>query len=167
MLSRGRLNVFELLVGVGLLVAVGALVGPRLSQASSHDLNRAELRTRLRVLRCAIERFRQDHGFPPGRIGASGPADAELLVPQLTQPSDAEGRAADHAAGQFRFGPYLAGGWPGCPMIDGEPAAVATLAADAIDPPDAHDPARPDVGWLYDPINGVIRPNLPPSEFVD
>ena len=79
---------------------------------------RDRLRTDLKIMRVAIERYYQDHGAYPGEVsdGEHDAGRATAVVAQLTMFSDAEGRVSRTYDTDHPFGPYLREGIPPCPV---------------------------------------------------
>lgn len=172
MRPRSAVSLVELLIALVVLGVVAAIAIPRLSRAAAPDPTTA-LRSDLQVLRCAIERYYQDHGHYPGaRADGQHPAgSAAAVIAQLTQRSDASGRVADPTGGPanpagpaldtthaaLAFGPYLRDGMPPCPVPPALGQTGLHVVADgrAL----AANPDAPDAGWVYDCATGRIVPN--------
>jgi type II secretory pathway pseudopilin PulG len=157
---RPALSLIELIVVVVILGIVAALTIPRLSRAATHR-GEGELRPRLKMLRSAIEAFYYDHGFHPAARPdgtPQGPAGSEAaFVSQLCQYSDADGIVSDVRDERFRFGPYLSGGVPRCPVaprrdLDG----VHVIRGRSIP---RYTPGATGAGWVYNCDTGYICAN--------
>lgn len=162
----------ELTIAAGLLGVVAALHALDRSQAAQRvdeaSANRADLREvvrgQLRILRCAIERYRQDHGqFPgcdPGSV-ADGLDPAKVLVAQLTRRTDAAGRFDPSGDMLGHFGPYLQDGWPA--WAGGDAATIEFVTTDELFSGDRLASA----GWRYDCATGQIVARLASGEVID
>jgi type II secretory pathway pseudopilin PulG len=163
----------EILAAVGVLGVAAGLHTLRLGQAAERsgltltaEADRREaVRAQLCILRCAIERYRQDHGRWPGcetGLAATGQAPAETLVAQLTRYTDAAGEPWPTRDARHTFGPYLRDGWPA--WVDGREASavqfVNTLGLFGAGPEGQH-------GWRYDCSTGQIVARLPSGEVVE
>jgi hypothetical protein len=112
----------------------------------------------LKVLRLAIERYRQDHGVFPAQTGDGNHAAGSeaALVAQLTTHTDAQGRASDTQDSVYCFGPYLRDGIPPSPIPPHEGSSgihMLTGSAPLTFEPEAV------AGWLYNRDTGRIAPN--------
>ncbi len=162
----------ELTIAAGVFGAVAALhvldrgqAAQRGGQASAARADvREVVREQLRVLRCAIERYRQDHGQPPGCQPGSvvdGLDPAEVLVAQLTRRTDAAGRfdlSGDQAG---PYGPYLRDGWPA--WASGGAGTIEFVTTDGLFRGDR--PAS--AGWRYDCATGQIVAHLANGDVID
>lgn len=140
----------ELVVGAALIGVVALVNLPHLARADTHDAATLE-RQRLRVLRVAVELYRQDHGHYPGQTsdGTHPAGSVEAVISQLTRVTDAQGRWRPDGVG---FGPYLAQGIPECPTAGRDfqgPLAVVPEAA-----PESVSASQ---GWIYCPDDGSFR----------
>ena len=109
-------------------------------------------------LRAAVAEYRADHGawpgIEPGEEG-SGRGSEAWLQRHLTMASDLEGTVAPGLEERFPYGPYLAYGIPENPangLSDVRVLAPGERLEDAADG---------STGWIYDPISGAVRPNVP------
>lgn len=157
-MQSGKPNLVEVVAVVCGLGLIGALTVPRFTQARQSEADRPDRREQLRVVRCAIELYRQDHGCFPGQRGdgQNEPGSAALLT-QLTYCTDAEGRVSALPSNVYCFGPYLRGGWPG-----GRKEAPSMLVIHGPDTPVYQ--ADAPVEWIYNCDTGQIIANSPPDE---
>lgn len=158
--ARSLLEVVIAVVALGVLAAVSI---PRLSQAAPADAE-AELRAALTVLRTAIELYHEDHGAYPGQRSAgfrgAEAGTAAAFLRQLTQYTDAAGRASPTPGPDFPFGPYLRDGVPLCPVAVAGPSARVRVIRGRQQP--ACDGST--AGWIYNCDTGYVAAN---SDAVD
>ena len=114
-MQPGKISIIEVAVVLCVLGLVGALTIPRFTRADSAPDARAERRAELRVLRLAIERYRQDHQCFPAQLGdgASPAGSVAAFISQLTSATDANGVVGPATSVRFCYGPYLRDGVPG------------------------------------------------------
>lgn len=138
----------EIAVGAALVGVVALVNLPRFASADTNDTATLE-REGLRVLRVAVELYRQDHGHYPGQTsdGTHPAGSVEAVITQLTRVTDAEGRWKPDGVG---FGPYLAQGIPECPTA-GRAARDRLVIAQG--PIEAASSAQ---GWVYCPADGSL-----------
>lgn len=97
----------ELVIVVVILGIVAAIAVPRMSSASSNAME-ARAIADLRLLREAMELFKEEHGFYPGqRDDEQGGGPAEWFERQLTQFSKVCGCTSPTPAPEYIYGPYL------------------------------------------------------------
>jgi hypothetical protein len=112
------------------------------------------------VLRTAIELYYHDHGAYPGQRPAATTAaagTAAAFIRQLTQYTDAEGRASATPSETFCYGPYLQAGVPRCPVCSPLPKAGVHMVVGPGMP--AYTPAADRAGWVYNCDTGYIAAN--------
>ncbi len=149
--THWQVNALELICVISILGIVAAIAIPRFGRATEQDPD-AEVSATLRMLRVAIARFHDDHGFYPGQYcGPSGPThDVALAARQLTHPTHRDGSFPERGCPAPRaaelFGPYLRAGLPRCLLDGGQDAGL-------------HDVSNGAGGWLYDPASGDVRIN--------
>lgn len=131
-------SLIELVLVVTIIGLVGAIAIPRLSRGSEGAAY-AALEHDLVVLNQALDLYAVEH---QGKYPT-----AALVNRQLVELTDVDGNLTNGGPGQIVYGPYLRR----VPSLTvGARKGQSKIAtADAAD-----------VGWLYDPQNGVIRPNL-------
>jgi len=157
---RGKhgVSLVELIVAVVVLGLVAVLTIPRLTRAAAAPDRSAALKTELKILRCAVERYYQDHGVYPGCAGdgenAAGTGAA--LVGQLCGFTDAQGHAASTRDERHRFGPYLRDGIPANPVLPGSSTGVRLMQGNVVPTPVAD--AR-EAGWVYNCDTGRLVAN--------
>lgn len=153
-MQPGKINVVESAVVLCVLGLVGALTIPRFTRADVAPGDDAERRAQLRLLRLAIERYRQDHRCYPGQMGdgASPGGSPAAFISQLTSATDANGIVGPATNMRFCYGPYLRDGLPG-----GTEAGVLVRVIRRGDPlaPDESSPAR----FVYNCDTGQIIAN--------
>jgi len=155
---RFAVSLIEVLIALVVLGVVAAITIPRFSRAATPD-PRTNLRSELQVLRCAIERYYQDHAEYPGarEDGRHPPGSPDAVIAQLTLYSDATGRVSETATPAFPFGPYLRNGIPASPVSPtvGQTGLYVINGVTAL----FANPAPPDAAWIYDLTTGQIAPN--------
>ncbi len=164
MRTRDGFSLLEVIIAVILLGIVAAVAIPRFSTAAEAPDQRSVLRSDLQLLRIAIERFYQDHGFYPAQRGdgVHPPNSPEAFRAQLTRHTDASGHVADTPDEVFGYGPYLRDGIPPCPLRFDDHAAEVFIAE--TNAPPSLSPDGPAPGWIYESSTGRIWPN---SDTVD
>ncbi len=150
-------SIIELVVVVVILGIVAVLAIPQLTRAAASD-DDAVLARRLKIMRLAIERYRQDHGTYPSQTGdGTNPAGSEAaFVAQLTGFTDAQGHAADTADAVHCLGPYLRDGIPPMPLAPragGTEVCVLSGAAGLVLVSESG------AGWIYHCDTGQIAAN--------
>jgi type II secretory pathway pseudopilin PulG len=97
----------ELVIVVVILGIIAAIAVPRMTSASTNAME-ARAIADLRLLREAMELFKEEHGFYPGQMddGQGGGAE-EWFERQLTQFSMACGYTAPTPESGYIFGPYI------------------------------------------------------------
>jgi prepilin-type N-terminal cleavage/methylation domain-containing protein len=158
MRRRTGLTLIEVILALLVLGLLAALTIPRLSRAAGLPDNSALLRAHLRVLRCAIDRYYQDHGAYPGSTedGRHAAGTPEAFVAQLTEFTDRAGRVSLVRDDVHCFGPYLRDGVPGNPLLPGCPAGVFMQSGAGCLTPVEED----GIGWVYSFETGQIIANL-------
>lgn len=153
--SRPTFGLLELAVGIVILGLVTALAIPRIGRGAEGEMG-SDLRSKLHVLRIAIERYRQDHDAYPGiqGDGVNPAGSAAAVISQLTGYSDANGISSEERDARFRFGPYLKRGIPTCPVA-GVPGDCRLVVVNSDEMP----PSTAEGGWIYSTRNGTIRAN--------
>lgn len=128
----------EMLIVVSALAIIAGLVVPQVEHAID-DAQHSAMLTDLHELTTAIERYRLEHG-------GQSPEIVNNTLPQLIQPTDADGDIGQGAS--FGFGPYLTRGIPANP-INGSTGVYYS----AVSPP-ANLESR--IGWVYHTETGQI-----------
>jgi type II secretory pathway pseudopilin PulG len=149
----------ELIVAAAILLVVALVAIPRLSQADQRPDEDAALRQHLKVLRVAIERYRQDHGtFPGARSDGQHPAGSpEAFAAQLSYCTDADGHVSPRRDDRHCFGPYLRDGIPPCPVpphVGGRNVVILHGTAGGH-----YNAENPNAGWIFNCDTGHIAPN--------
>jgi len=157
MYRRTGLTLIEVVLALLVLGLLAALAIPRLSRAAAPPDDSALLRARLRVLRCAIDRYYQDHGAYPGSTadGRHAAGTPEAFVAQLTEFTDRAGHVSFVRDDVHCFGPYLRDGVPCNPLLPGCPAGVFTQSNPVLGPVE-----EDGIGWVYSFQTGQIIANL-------
>jgi general secretion pathway protein G len=134
---RTGFSLVELVMVVMIIAVVGAIAIPRLSRGSEGAAKSA-LRASLHAMNQALDLYAAEHygAFP----SAGGIAD------QLTKFTDDAGGTSPTFSGTHQFGPYLRT----IPPVPIGPRKGKTVIATSD---------GPTVGWIYDPVNGVIGAN--------
>ena len=165
-MTQGRelraINVLEIVV-VGIVLAiVASLTIPRFSAASDTSKH-PPLSERVAVLRCAIDRYLQQHlALPAQQPDGTHPAGSpEAFASQLTQFTDAAGVASATRSERFCFGPYLRDGIPPCSTGG---AAERTRVHIITDGTPAFTATAPEAGWVYNCQTGIVVPNVEGSD---
>ena len=127
---------------VVILAAVAAIAIPRLSRGSQGSTEAALARD-LQVLQKAIDHYAAEHNgaFP----------HAAMVAEQLTQYSDVTGAMSQAKTPPYTFGPYVRK----IPPIPTGPNKGSSNISTA---------AGIGVGWIYDPAEGAITPNMTPPD---
>lgn len=159
-MQPGKINVVECAVVLCVLGLVGSLTIPRFTRADAAPDDRAERRAQLRVLRVAIERYRQDHQCFPGLMadGASPAGSPAAFVSQLTSATDANGIVGPATSMRFCYGPYLRDGLPAGGAADAE-AFVRIMRRGEPMTADETSPAL----FVYNCDTGQLIANVPPE----
>jgi len=159
-MRRARaISLLELFIVLTVLCVIAALAVPRLSHASEVPPDTTALRETLKLIRVAVERYYQDHDAYPGvlRGALDAPPSEALAVAQLTLCSDATGDTSPVPTARHKFGPYLRGGIPPCPVAPH--AGSARLYLICSPQPGRPLPAPGDAGWIYDVHTGHVSVN--------
>jgi hypothetical protein len=153
---RSPVSLLEVVVAVVILGLTAAIAIPRLTRAALPPTDLA-LRAQLRVLRLAIERYRQDHDAYPAQRGDGNHAAGTVaaFVSQLTHFSDAAGIVSQRRDGRFRFGPYLREGIPPCAVVAHDKRAHVHVLGG---PNRAPRTGEGEAGWVYHLETGDIAP---------
>jgi prepilin-type N-terminal cleavage/methylation domain-containing protein len=158
-MRRDAFSLVELIVVVVILGVLAAMAIPRFSEGATGDAE-DDLRADLTVLRTAIELYYQDHGAYPGQRPAGTTAAARTaaaFIRQVTQYTDAEGRASAAPSETFRYGPYLRRGIPRCPLSSPHPSAgIHLIGASAVP---AYEKIAGRAGWVYNCDTGYLAAN--------
>ena len=167
-MRKNAFSIVELIVAVVILGVLAAMAIPRFSQGAVNRVE-ADLKTDLAVLRTGIEMYYHDHGTYPAQKPAGGEAakagTAAAFIRQLTQYTDAEGRARATPSDIFCYGPYLQNGVPPCSVSADRPSARIHLIAGEAVP--AYDQTAADAGWVYNFDTGYIAANSPHRDAQD
>lgn len=137
--ARGRaFSLIEVVMVAVILAAIAAIAVPRLSRGSQGSVEAAMARD-VQVLQKAIDLYAAEHhgAFPNG----------EMIVEQLTQYSDGTGAMSKTKAPPYTFGPYVRK-IPPVPMGPNKGSSHISTTAGV------------GVGWIYDPTEGTITPNM-------
>ncbi len=159
MRSRHAVSLIELLIAAVLLGLVAALTIPRLGQAASEAPDTAQTVQRsLKVLRCAIEAYRQDHGVWPAvrGDGRHPPGSAAAFVAQLTRYTNRDGQVAAQADAEHSFGPYLRDGLPHSPLV---PARATPRVLVVNQAPPVAPVAGDEAAWIFNLATGTVIAN--------
>jgi prepilin-type N-terminal cleavage/methylation domain-containing protein len=163
-MRRNRaVSLIELIVAVVILGLVALLAIPRLTRAAPPPDRSAALKTQLKTLRCAVERYYQDHGTYPGCSGDAEQAAGTpaALSAQLCLFTDPQGQVSATRDATHRFGPYLRDGMPANPVLPESPAGVDLVRGTALLAPA---PDAPEAGWIYDCDTGRLIANTPAAD---
>jgi general secretion pathway protein G len=138
MARAAAFSLLELVMVIVILGVVAALAVPRLSLAG-RNASIAAMTADRAVLQSAIDRFHAEHnGMFPSETA---------IADQLLAFTDLDGNVSSSRDHAHRFGPYVRR----IPALAHGPNARArTIAAEP----------GPGVGWIYDPVGGLIYPNL-------
>lgn len=157
---RPARSLLEVVVVVVILGALAAVAIPRFSQGAVDDSD-TDLRANLAVLRTAIELYYHDHGEYPGQRSAgssgAGTGTPAAFIRQLTQPTDADGRASPTRSATCCYGPYLRSGIPACRVCAGGPSARVHVIRGTGRP--EYDATVAGAGWVYNCDTGYIAAN--------
>jgi len=131
-------SLIELVIVVVIIGTIGAIAVPRMSRGAK-GASISALMGDLSVLNNAVEHYASEHGgnFP----------DSSSIATQLTTMTNDDGTPWVSAPGELAYGPYIRT-IPPLPVGD-KKGNTAIAVANAGD-----------VGWLYAPARGLIRPNL-------
>lgn len=154
----------EMLIVVLVLGIIAMLIVPQL-KTSTDDAKVAVLRTNLRILRSAVERYYVEHnGTYPGErdFGKVSSPDVHdvrrAVVKQLTGYTDASGRASNTKSDRFKYGPYLKDGrFPANPFLHGN--AAADVACFDYDDLSRRRVSTGTTGWAYWYKIGLVYAN--------
>ncbi len=152
---KPAISVVEIVIVLVVFALIALIAVPQLGRADQPD-ERELLRTRLQVLRVAVERYYQDHAQWPGTVPGEA-CDGALLVAQLTQPTNLDGEVSEFDDADHPYGPYLRDGIPECPI----PPLVGRTGIHVIvdEPAPSYVGAAPQAGWLYDCLTGQVSVN--------
>jgi len=131
-------SLIELVIVVVIIGIIGAVAVPRMSRGAQ-GASISALTGDLSVLNTAVEPYAPEHNgdYP----------DPAKINTQLVVKTNQWGDAWSGAPGEMAFGPYLRS-VPPLPL--GDRKGSTTIALNDGD----------DIGWLYVPASGLIRPNL-------
>jgi len=162
MTYRG-LALVELIIAVIILGVLAAMAIPQLSTAATHDAEE-QLHAELVRFRTAIDLYYHDHGVYPGQRPAGAPGaeagTAAAVILQLSQYTDADGRASPRRSADFRFGPYLRDGIPRCPVLPPSRGAGMCLICGTATPRYREAAG----GWVYNFETGYVAANSPDTD---
>jgi general secretion pathway protein G len=154
------ISLVELVVVIVILGVLAALAVPRFSRGAD-AIAIDEVRENLTILRTAIDLYYQDHGAFPGQRcdGTEGgiACSEAAFVSQLTRYSNTDGLISDSPRQEFRFGPDLRLGVPGCPVAGNPGARRVLVVQGSVAPQFVPDTA--DVGWIFNCQTGFIAAN--------
>lgn len=136
---RGEVTAIDALITVLIMAVVTTVAMPLLSEADDRAKSTA-LAENLRVLRAKIELYKLEHGNQV-------PLAYEGTLPQLTEPTNAEG-VPGPAGKEYPLGPYLPNGIPVNPY-----SGSASVELTETFPPTKRGTAG---GWLYHQPTGRI-----------
>ena len=134
--GRGAFSLIELVIVVMILSIIAAIALRRVAGYAEQSATNAAQQD-VSVLQLGLERYRAEHGDYPA---------ADKVVDQLTKFSDVFGATSDTRTPPFIYAPYVRK----IPPVPLGPARGSTTIATT--PGD-------NVGWIYDPASGEIRPN--------
>ena len=125
---------------VVILATIAAIAIPRLSRGSQGSAETAVARD-VQVMQKAIDLYAADHNgaFP----------DPAMIADQLTRYTDAAGASSTQKTARYTFGPYLRK----VPAVGSGPNKGSSNISTA---------PGIGVGWIYDPAEGTISPNMTP-----
>ena len=125
---------------VVILAAIAAIAIPRLSRGSQGSAEAALARD-VQVLQKAIDLYAAEHSgtFP----------DGAMVVEQLTQYTDATGAMSKAKTPPYTFGPYVRKVPPVPTGPNKGNSHISTTDGAGV-------------GWIYDPTEGTITPNITP-----
>ncbi|MFO0837293.1 MAG: type II secretion system protein [Phycisphaerae bacterium] len=151
-------SIIELTIVIVILGIVAALAIPRFTHAAPPP--KKALRQSLTVLRTAIERYHDQHDAYPGQQSPNDstvPAGAEAFILQLTKFTNRDGHTSDVRNEVYRFGPYLTGGIPECPVVADREAARRLHVVQGDSRPGFI--ANVSAGWVVNIDTGDIAAN--------
>jgi prepilin-type N-terminal cleavage/methylation domain-containing protein len=162
---RKGLSLVEIIIAVAILGLLAALALPRLTRASERPGPDETLRDRLQLLRCAIERYHQEHGvYPAARgDGTHPPGSAEAFHSQLTMYTNVAGEVSAVFDTEHRLGPYLPDGVPANPLSDVDGGRRVRVFGRSTGPD--REAAAADGGWIYNCDSGLVIPSRPAGAF--
>lgn len=157
--------------GITVMIAVmSLLLFMAVPMTGPTEADRAEARLdrrcylALEELRTAIDDYQGDHGSWPGQTAASlrslAPPtyDAYSLTQQLQLNTDLAGTVLPSGGESHPFGPYLPNGIPINPL-NGKSRILV------VQPGESFETTRDrGFGWVYNPLNGDLRPAGQPSD---
>jgi prepilin-type N-terminal cleavage/methylation domain-containing protein len=137
---RSAFTLIEVLIVVVIMAVLAATIIPQFS-SSTRDAQDSSLRFNQHTMRSQIELFKLHH------LGKYPEVDANGEMPQLTQPTDAQGNV-----GSGPYGPYM-DALPVNPFND--KSTVKDITGATEDPTTGDD----STGWQYNPTTGGFWPN--------
>jgi type II secretory pathway pseudopilin PulG len=140
--NKGEVSLLEVVIVVVIIAILGAVGLPRTSRAS-RDTCDSTLRNSLAVLRRAVELYAAEHG-------GSYPS-ASKVEDALTLYSDASGATSRIKTTSYMYGPYVRE-IPALP-VGAHRGKTMISTADGLD-----------IGWIYNPALGTIKPNTTDAE---
>lgn len=162
-LVRLAFSLVELVIVVVIIGIIAAIAVPRISSGAA-GAGEAGLRSSLKGLRDAIDRYAAEHegAFPGSKSDGLGNAanSAEAFVNQLTRYSNAGGRVSLTPGANSPLGPYLRS-VPPLPV--GTNKGKNTVGIDAVNSPPLVIVGSE--GWVYNPLTGEIIANSDDTNF--
>lgn len=151
-------SMLELVIVIVIIGIIAAIAVPRMSNATTNAME-ARAITDLRLLREAIEIYKEEHGAYPGqRNDGQGGGPADWFERQLTQFSNDAGLTSPVASAGHIFGPYIRGipdnPFKAQPADDPTGVAVVTGGTDA-------EATGGGEGWVINIDTGDIVINSP------
>ena len=133
-------SLIELVLVIVILALIAAIAIPRLSRGSQGSADAAAAKN-VAILQRAIDLYAAEHNgaFPHGA----------MVGEQLTQYSDATGAMSKAKTPPYSFGPYVRK-IPPVPTGPNKGSSNISTASGI------------GVGWIYDPTEGTIVPNVTP-----
>lgn len=134
-------SLIEVVLVVVILAAIAAIAIPRLSRGTQGSMEAALARD-VQVLQKAIDLYAAEHdgAFPNGA----------MVTDQLTLYTDPTGAMSKSKTPPYTFGPYLRK-IPPVPTGPNKGNSNISTASGV------------GVGWIYDPTEGTITPNMAPT----
>lgn len=144
---RPGATIVEIAIVVVILGLLAGLVLPRVA-GDDRALRQQKLQQNLDELRSQIELYQHQHaGRWPGE-GSEDPAD---MINALLSSSDVEGNTGP--VGTLPMGPYFIDDLPPNPVNEADGVRIVEDIDAAV--PDGN----PEIGWIYSPRTGRIKPN--------
>lgn len=131
-------SLIELVIVVVIIGIIGAVAIPRMSRGSQGAATSALVRN-LSIMNKAIDHYAAEHD-------GNFPTQADIEV-QLTSKTKADGTPWSNGDAEPAFGPYVRD-IPPLPLGDRKGNTVISNSD------------GDDVGWIYSPLRGIVRPNL-------